>query len=102
MSFLIMSTPSIFGSGYRFPGSGLTLSCLDATAMWAGHAPIANEIIIAQAIGEPAPMPRHEFRRALSVGRAGASVGVMMLHLEQVVADEESLAALQDICGGIG
>ena len=57
-------------------------------------------IPIVQAIDEPTPMPRGEFRKALLGALAEPSAGVMMFRLEDVVGDSEKFAALQEIYGG--
>jgi hypothetical protein len=57
-------------------------------------------IPIVQAVDQPVPMPRGEFRRALLEGLAEPSAGVMMFRLEDVVAKGERFAALQEIYGG--
>jgi hypothetical protein len=58
-------------------------------------------IPIVQAVDQPTPMRRGEFRQALLQGLAEPSAGVMMFRLEDVAGDSEKLAALQEIYGGI-
>jgi hypothetical protein len=59
-------------------------------------------IPIVQAIDEPTPMPRCEFRRALLEGLAAPSAGVMMFRLEDAAGDGEKLAAVEEAYGGRG
>jgi len=57
-------------------------------------------IPIVQAVDQPVPMPRGEFRRALLEGLAEPSAGVMMYRLQDLVEAEEKFTALQEIYGG--